>query len=199
MMNFVRSSSDPGSQDGLGRTYRWLNLEKQAPLYPFGFGASYSQWAYSDLKLSALTSQCGTVTATATVTNSGGVDGSEVSQLYLANEAPSYGAAARWRLAGFERLDLKAGKSATVSFELPPLARAEVRASDAARWLAPSTFSVYVGGGQPKQLPQHATSNVLHATLLSHGAAQSLASCKPKVSNTDDGAPTPGASVIRDS
>ena len=42
--NYAYSANDPGSQDGLGRTYRWLNLEKQAPLYPFGYGKSFTQW-----------------------------------------------------------------------------------------------------------------------------------------------------------
>ena len=74
-----------------GRTYRYYGTTNRtatvAPLWLFGDGLSYTEeFAYSELNLSALTvPQCGNLTVTVTVTNRGGVAGSEVAQLYVTN------------------------------------------------------------------------------------------------------------------
>jgi beta-glucosidase len=112
-----------------GRTYRYFEGE---PLYRFGFGLSYSTFAYSGLS-ARRTAEGGEVRAT--VTNTSARDGDEVVQLYV-DGAPGEGAPRR-SLRGFLRIHLHAGESREVRFTV---------ASDA---LPASTVAISVGGGQP--------------------------------------------------
>jgi len=90
------------------------------PLYPFGYGLSYTSFAYSDIRLSSpeLTEK-GELTAEITVTNTGKRDGSEVVQLYIRDLAGSVTRPVK-ELKGFERIFLKAGDSKTVQFKITP-------------------------------------------------------------------------------
>jgi hypothetical protein len=88
------------------------------PLYPFGFGLSYTTFAYSDLKLSAERLRPGEqLTATATVRNTGSCDGAEVVQLYIQNLVGSVTRPVR-ELKGFRRIELRAGESRAVTFSI---------------------------------------------------------------------------------
>ncbi len=88
------------------------------PLYPFGFGLSYTSFSYSDIKLSATTLKSNeTVTATITVTNTGLYDGKEVVQLYI-RDGVSTSTRPVKELKGFQKIDVKAGESKTVSFSI---------------------------------------------------------------------------------
>ena len=83
---------------------------------------------------------------------------------YITNEDPVYPPAPRWAMYGFERLDLDANQDKTVTFVVTPLAWSEVRPSDGTRWVAGSgKFKIYVGGGQPNQIPSRTTSNSVSA------------------------------------
>jgi hypothetical protein len=87
---------------------------KDEPLYPFGYGLSYTTFAYSNLRLSATKiNKDGTITATADVTNAGSRDGDEVVQLYLQHEN-SLVERPRLELKGFRRIHLAAGQKTTV-------------------------------------------------------------------------------------
>jgi len=90
------------------------------PLYPFGYGLSYTTFSYSDIKLSAkeLTEK-GELTAEITVTNTGKRDGTEVVQLYIRDLIGSITRPVK-ELKGFERIFLKAGESKTVQFKITP-------------------------------------------------------------------------------
>jgi beta-glucosidase len=90
------------------------------PVYPFGFGLSYTNFSYSDLKLSS-TSLKGnqTLTASVTVTNTGKLDGKEVVQLYIRDLIGSVTRPVK-ELKGFQKIDLKAGETKTVSFSITP-------------------------------------------------------------------------------
>jgi beta-glucosidase len=98
-----------------GRTYRYMTAE---PLYPFGFGLSYTEFRYSDLKLSKQSIHAGdSVRATITVKNTGKRSGDEVVQLYLTHEnggpeTPLYA------LKGFKKIHLDPGDSKTIQFSL---------------------------------------------------------------------------------
>lgn len=88
------------------------------PAFPFGFGLSYTSFAYSDLMLSnTKMSADGSVTASVTVTNTGKIDGSEVVQLYIRDVVGSTTRPVK-ELKGFQKISLKAGESKTVSFKI---------------------------------------------------------------------------------
>ena len=90
------------------------------PLYPFGYGLSYTNFQYSDITLSAPTmGQDGSVTAMVTVTNTGKYDGAEVVQLYIRDLVGSITRPVK-ELKGFDKIFLKAGQSKTVSFKITP-------------------------------------------------------------------------------
>ena len=90
------------------------------PLYPFGYGFSYTNFQYSDITLSAPTmGQDGSVTAMVTVTNTGKYDGAEVVQLYIRDLVGSITRPVK-ELKGFDKIFLKAGESKTVSFKITP-------------------------------------------------------------------------------
>ncbi len=100
-----------------GRTYRFMN---EVPMYPFGFGLSYSNFTYSNLSISKAAVQNNeSIEATVTVSNSGKVDADEVVQLYVShpnagNDAPIMA------LKNFKRVQLKSGEQKTISFTITP-------------------------------------------------------------------------------
>lgn len=88
------------------------------PLYPFGFGLSYTSFEYSDIKLSSTTmSRTGSITATVTLKNTGGSDGAEVVQLYTRDMVGSVTRPVK-ELKGFQKVFLKAGGSQVISFPI---------------------------------------------------------------------------------
>jgi beta-glucosidase len=104
--------------EGIDVGYRWYDTQNSAPLFPFGFGLSYTTFGYSDLRVSGSTDGTQDVRVSATVTNTGKVSGSDVAQLYLGDPAAS-GEPPR-QLEGFQRVTLAPGASATVSFTITP-------------------------------------------------------------------------------
>lgn len=116
------------------------------PLYPFGFGLSYTTFEFSNLQVSASQVKVGDgVTVRVDVTNSGQVAGDEVVQLYIHQK---WGSDSRPRreLKGFDRVTLQPGQTQTVTFNLGP---DELRywSTNADRWIQdPSAFDIWVGG-----------------------------------------------------
>ena len=91
-----------------------------APLYPFGYGLSYSEFEYSDFTLSANEmTQDGTITASVTVTNKGKYDADEIVQLYIRDLVGTTVRPVK-QLKGFERVHIAAGKSCKVDFVITP-------------------------------------------------------------------------------
>ena len=129
-----------------GRTYRYFSGQ---PLYGFGYGLSYTSFAFKNLKLSASTLHAGDpLTAEADVTNTGKSSGQEVAELYLRG-AQTPGAEIR-ALRSFQRLVLAPGETKHVSFELDPRRLSDVDPSGN-RAVQPGSYTVFVGGGQPGQ------------------------------------------------
>ena len=128
-----------------GRTYRYF---KDAPLYPFGFGLSYTNFKYDNLKLGAGRISAGKdLTITADVTNTGLRGGDEVVQLYLSHLGASVPVPIR-SLAGIQRVFLKPGEKRTVTFSLAP-EQMSVIDDQGNRVIEPGEFLISVGGKQP--------------------------------------------------
>jgi beta-glucosidase len=127
-----------------GRTYRYFT---GTPLYPFGYGLSYTKFSYSGLTTSAKTIQAGQpLKASVLVTNTGAVAGDEVSELYLT--FPGVAGAPLRALRGLKRVHLGANQSQTVHFELT--ARDLGMVTDAGEpTVVPGGYKLFVGGGQP--------------------------------------------------
>jgi beta-glucosidase len=128
-----------------GRTYRYF---EGRPLYPFGYGLSYTTFSYSGLTLPKGALRAGEpLTVEATVTNTGKREGDEVAQLYLS--FPNVPGAPMRALRGFKRVHLKPGESRKLRFELQDRDLSMV--SEAGETLiAEGQYSVSVGGGQPR-------------------------------------------------
>ncbi|RKS19058.1 beta-glucosidase [Flavobacterium endophyticum] len=108
----------PASDKGFEKFRSNYMDEKNGPLYPFGFGLSYTQFEYSDIKLNKTDLDAsGTITATVTVKNTGKTEGAEVVQLYIRDLVGSISRPLK-ELKGFEKIKLKAGESKTVSFTI---------------------------------------------------------------------------------
>jgi len=100
-----------------GRTYRYMTAE---PLYPFGFGLSYTQFAYSDLRISKdRVHKDESVTIEVTLTNTGKMASDEVAELYLTHEGAN-DSEPLFALKGFQRVSLAPGASKRLSFVLTP-------------------------------------------------------------------------------
>jgi beta-glucosidase len=99
--------------EGVDVGYRWYDAQGKTPLFPFGFGLSYTTFGYSGLSVSAPDAS-GNVTVSATVTNTGSVAGSDVAQLYVSDPA-STGEPPK-QLKGFQRVTLNPGASTKVTF-----------------------------------------------------------------------------------
>lgn len=128
-----------------GRTYRYMEAE---PLYPFGFGLSYTQFDYSNLTLSkSAIKKNEKIEAQVTLTNRGKVAGEEVVQLYLTDVKAS-AATPLYSLKGIQRISLEPGKSVVVSFTITPdmLMLVDDKGNSV---LEPGVFTVSIGGSLP--------------------------------------------------
>jgi beta-glucosidase len=127
-----------------GRTYRYF---RGAPLYPFGYGLSYTRFAYAAPTLSTNALQAGgTLQVSAELRNTGARAGDEVVQVYL--DLPPSPLAPRHALVGFRRVHLAPGESRRVEFTLSPRQLSSVDAAGR-RAVEPGTYRVFIGGGQP--------------------------------------------------
>lgn len=163
-LTFYRSADDlPAFTDyGMaGRTYRYFEGE---PLYPFGYGLSYS-FRYEQARLDHSQIAAGdTARAHVRVVNAGARDGEEVVQLYVSR--PDADGAPRHSLAGFQRVMLKAGESREVAFDIPVRALSVV-GEDGARSVPAGRALIWVGGGQPDVAADRASAGAgLNLTII---------------------------------
>ncbi|MGQ8336215.1 glycoside hydrolase family 3 C-terminal domain-containing protein [Sunxiuqinia sp. A32] len=126
-----------------GRTYRYFHGD---PLFPFGYGLSYTTFDYSNLQVPEKINVNEPVIISVDVTNMGSRDGDEVVQLYLTDEKASTPRPIR-QLEGFERISLKMGETKTISFTLKPEQLSLINKEDI-RVIEPGWFTVSVGGKQ---------------------------------------------------
>ena len=134
----------------VGRTYRYAT---RAPAYPFGYGLSYTTFAYEGVSVEKVAGgeRGGNVRVCVRVTNTGRCSGDEVVQLYV--RAPKDAGDRRLHhLEGFERVSLEAGASRLVTFDVPKSAFA-VFGEDGQPSVPSGESLVFVGGGQPGFAP----------------------------------------------
>lgn len=126
------------------------------PLYPFGYGLSYTQFKYTDLKLSKSSMKKNErITVSVTVKNSGALDGDEVIQLYTRDLVGSVTRPVK-ELKGFQKIRLKAGESKTVTFTLTE-EDLKFYNSDFKFVAEPGDFKVFVGGNSRDVLESNFT------------------------------------------
>jgi beta-glucosidase len=127
------------------RTYRYFDSK---PLYPFGYGLSYTTFKYSDLSVPAQGVAVGQpVSADVTVTNTGKFAGDEVVQLYL--KFPAVKGAPLIALRGFQRVHLEPGANLKVHFDLKNRDLGVVT-EDGSPIVAQGDYTISIGGGQPE-------------------------------------------------
>jgi beta-glucosidase len=126
------------------RTYRYF---KGTPLYGFGYGLSYTTFAYSKLHLSTATLNAGeTLTVEADIKNTGTRAGDEVAEVYLT--PPHTSVSPKFALAGFTRVHLAAVETKHVAFQLDPRILSQVD-EHGVRAVTAGSYEVSVGGSQP--------------------------------------------------
>ncbi len=127
------------------RTYRYFKGE---PLYPFGYGLSYTTFKYSKCTATKTINSGEELKVTVNVKNTGRMAGDEVVQLYLSNLSASVPVPLR-ALKGFKRIHLNPGETKTVTFTVTPDAFSVIDEQNK-RVIEPGIFEITVGGGQPK-------------------------------------------------
>ncbi len=116
----------------------------QGPLYPFGYGLSYTTYSYSPVTLSSATMTVGSkVTTTATITNTGSRDGDEIVQFYIRDRFASIVRPVK-ELKGFQRIHLAKGESKTVKFDIDATTLSYYD-SEGKAVLEPGDFDIMIG------------------------------------------------------
>ncbi len=128
------------------RTYRYFTGE---PLYPFGYGLSYTTFKYKKLKVNLNTTPSGTKEVSVKVMNSGKMAGDEVIQVYISSLNSQLTAPVR-TLKAFRRIHLLPGEMKTVTIELPADAFSLIN-EEGKKVNLPGRFEITVGGGQPQK------------------------------------------------
>ena len=146
-VTFYRSTRDLPpyvSYDMKGRTYRYFTGR---PLFPFGYGLSYTRFAYSAPSLSTTVLRAGeTLRVSTQVRNAGNRAGDEVVQAYLTY--PERSLSPRHALVGFTRVTLQPGEVREIHFDLDARRLSDVDRSGT-RAVVPGNYRLFIGGGQP--------------------------------------------------
>jgi beta-glucosidase len=134
--------------EGVRFGYKWFDSENKQPLFPFGYGLSYTQFKYRGLQIDSAAQA-----VTFTVENTGTRDATEIAQVYV--QLPKSSGEHFRRLAAWQRVRIDAGTQKTVTVALEPLALATFNEkTDAWSWL-PGKYTVFVGGSS-RDLPLQA-------------------------------------------
>ena len=147
-----------------GRTYKYFDGE---PLYPFGYGLSYTGFAYSGLNAPATVTAGQSVTVSVTVTNTGSMDSDTVAEFYLKDVQASV-TVPKYRLCGFRHIAVKAGQSEEITVQIPA-EMFTVVTEDGERIFEPGEFVLYAGGSQPDDRSEALTGTKPLRTVITLG------------------------------
>ena len=136
--------------EGIFVGYRYYDAQKIEPLFPFGFGLSYTTFSYDHLKISPERAQLGgapggTVTVSCDVTNTGSVAGAEVAQLYVGLPSSAAVPEPPQQLKGFKKVALDPGQTAHIEFTLDARAASHWNIATHGWTILPGTIRVMVG------------------------------------------------------
>ncbi len=123
--------------EGAAVGYKWFELKKHQPLFPFGFGLSYTDFAYSDLKTDVKNGQ---LNVSFSVKNTGALAGKDVAQVYVAPKSAKWEAPKR--LGAFQKVDLKPGESTNVTVSVDPRLLAMYQSKDKTWRIAKGEYEV---------------------------------------------------------
>jgi len=129
---------DVSYTEGVKVGYKWFTAENKQPLFPFGFGLSYTTYSYSDLKLDEKQRQ-----VTFTVKNSGTRPGAEIAQVYV--QLPATSNESFNRLVAFDKIHLAPGESKSVTLPLTPLYLSIFDDKKDAWTLLPGDYKIQIG------------------------------------------------------
>jgi beta-glucosidase len=133
-------------QEGIFVGYRYFDRAKVKPLFPFGYGLSYTTFAYSDLKIvPSPPDEAGPVSVSFNLRNTGSREGAEVAELYVGDAHPSVPRPMK-ELKGFARVELKPGETKRVTLSLDRRAFSFYNVSKRDWTAEPGQFSILVGG-----------------------------------------------------
>ena len=165
--------------EGVGVGYRWYQANHLTPLFPFGYGLSYTSFSFSNLKIGSLTAGAA-ATVSATITNTGSRAGGDVAQLYVADPAAS--GQPPEQLEGFHRIYLQPGASQQVTFHLTQRKLQYWNSSTSTWATGTGSYGIKVGDSSVN-LPLSGTLSVSSAqlgrpvTIASPGPQEVIAGC----------------------
>ncbi len=142
--------------EGVNIGYRWFDKEGIEPLYPFGYGLSYTTFAYSGLKVKKASD--GGLDVSVTVKNTGSVDSDEVPQVYLGAPAqiPSGVQFPVRALVAFDRVTIPAGRSLSVTLHVEPR-QLQYWSTPQQKWITATGKRIVSVGASSRNLPLHET------------------------------------------
>ena len=140
---FPGNGTDVDYTEGIDVGYRYYDVHNQTPLFPFGYGLSYTTFAYSRLQVQA--SPHG-ATAEVTITNTGNRAGAEVAQLYLTD--PAAAGEPPYQLKGFQKITLAPGQSRRITFRVTAQDMSYYQTATSSWVAAPGVYRVSIGGNE---------------------------------------------------
>src|SRR5580693_8679151 len=142
-LQFPGNGTDIDYSEGIDVGYRYYDTHGQTPLFPFGYGLSYTSFAYSNLRV---TPAQGGATAQVTITNTGHATGAEVAQLYLTD--PAAAGEPPYQLKGFQKITLAAGQSQRLTFRITRQDMSYYQTSSSSWVAAPGWYRLSFGSNE---------------------------------------------------
>ena len=142
-IQFPGNGTDVDYTEGIDVGYRYYDVHNQTPLFPFGYGLTYTNFAYSNLRVQP---SPGGATAQVTITNTGNRPGTEVPQLYLTD--PAAAGEPPYQLKGFQKVTLRPGQSQRLTFQITRQDMSYYRTSTSSWAAAPGWYRVSIGSNE---------------------------------------------------